>query len=314
MLKITAASVAKEFTRRGIPFEVIDEARSMLKFKHNDAWKYVRGSLDDSASPVGVSIADSKSICSKMVSAIGVMTPDEFFVAPHDNLMFPDALGTVVVKPSDAAHGNGVTINVKTQEELDKAIDTARTHSVSGNVLVQQQVSGNDLRVLVINGKIAAATERVPASVTGNGIFSIEQLIERENADNPDRGENYMKKLNFIDIQAAKTYLAKKLQNVPQKDETVQVVRAVNIGLGGTSIDRTDELPRVIAEQALAIARELHVNVCGVDFMTSDIADDKKYYFIEANACPSFGLHLNPAEGKPRPVDIMFVDYLLEKS
>lgn len=313
MLKVTAAAIVKELARRNIPYEIIDAERSMVQYMHKGTWRYIRSALDDSSSPVGVSIADSKPISSRLVRAMGIQAPDELILKDDTDLEgFLNTYGTVVVKPADAAHGDGVTINISDMNALAAAITIAKKHSVSGIIIVQQQVDGNDLRVLVIGGKVAAATERVSALVTGDGVSTILQLIEQEN-ENPDRGENYTKKLNVINMDAVRSFLKDNVHAVAKKGEKVQVVGPVNIGLGGTSTDKTDIIPASIAAEACAIAEKLHLNVCGVDFITSDMADETKYFYIEANSCPSFGLHLYPAVGKTRPVDVLFVDHLLNK-
>ncbi len=310
MLKVTAAAIAKEFTRRNIPFEILDEGRGMLKYFNMGEWRYTCSSLDDRTSPVGVRIADSKDICTRLVRSTNVKVPDEIIFRDDKNLEdFLNKHRTVVVKPNDAAHGNGVTINIHSIDALLSAASIAKASSLSGNVIIQQQVKGSDVRVLVIDGKVAAASERVSASIVGDGVSTIAQLIDTENK-NPKRGADYSKELNFIDVSVAEIFLKEHINFVPTKDTAVSVIGAVNIGQGGKSIDRTESIPSEIADKACEIADLLHLNVCGVDFMTNDIGDESQYYFIEANASPSFGLHLSPSEGIPRAVDELFVDYL----
>ena len=93
----------------------------------------------------------------------------------------------VVVKPLDGNHGRGVSLDLRTEEDVRRAYPIALDESRSRDVVVESYVTGNDYRVLVIGGKLAAVAERVPASVIGDGKLTVRQLVEKENAD-PRRG------------------------------------------------------------------------------------------------------------------------------
>jgi hypothetical protein len=176
--------------------------------------------------------------------------------------------------------------------------------------LLQQQVSGNDLRILIIDGQLAAASERVPASVVGDGSSTIMQLIEKENITNSLRGVNYEKPLNKIDVDSALQFLGESvLHTIPKKGESVQVVGTANIGTGGHAINRTDAVPAAIIDEAKKFASSTGVYTCGVDFLYDQ--SSQSWYFIEANSSPSFGLHLWPTEGEAINVTQIFVTRLL---
>ena len=61
---------------------------------------------------------------------------------------------------------------------------------------------GKDYRCLIIDGKVAAIAERVPAHVIGDGSSSVEKLVGLTNAD-PRRGVGHEKILTRIKIDAA---------------------------------------------------------------------------------------------------------------
>lgn len=315
MLRITARCIANEFDARGVDFEIVDKDKSILRYKNRGRWHYVRSSLCEFASAVGVSIADNKRLSRRIAEEIGLNTPDEVVAdSSEDAHLLLKRHKRVVVKPTDAAHGNGVTTAVSSTIDLKNAVNRAEEFSPSNTVIVQEMIDGYDIRVLIIGYEFAAATQRIPASVVGDGTSTISELIEKENLENDFRGENYTTRLNNIDLDAAKHHLGDDVDAVPDMGECLSVVGAANVGTGGISKDISSDIPDTIRQKAIEFSRHVGLPVCGVDFIASDISDAKTYSFIEANACPSFGMHIQPAIGKSQPVDILFVDYLMEQA
>lgn len=287
----------------------------LLRFSINGKTRYVQSSLTDQSSPIGMNISESKSITADLATSIGLKLPISMRYSTLDSSIdFLNAHKMIVVKPNDGAHGNGVTVGVTTQAELNDAVEIALKFSKSGTVILQQQVTGQDVRVLIIDGKLAASSIRTPAEVTGDGQHTIAQLIAIEN-DSELRGQNYHTSLNEIDSETANMFLGTAaLSSIPAKDETMQVAGTANIGTGGTATDITDHLPESIIMQSKDLAEELSLQCAGVDFIADDLADPSSYYFIEVNASPSFGLHMKPTHGSPREVQKIFVDMLLRDS
>ena len=91
------------------------------------------------------------------------------------------------MKPLDGNHGRGVRLDLRSEDDVRAAFPDALAESRSGDVVVETYVAGNDYRVLVIGGKLAAVAERVPASVTGDGEHTVRQLVDIANSD-PRRG------------------------------------------------------------------------------------------------------------------------------
>lgn len=220
----------------------------------------------------------------------------------------------VVVKPLNAAHGNGVTVDVTDIDSLTAAIDIAKTFSES--VIIQEARSkSKDLRVTCINYKFTAALIRVPARVKGDGRGTIKELIEAENKSQA-RGENYAKPLNKINLEKAETYLGAAIDEVPAAGEYKTVLGTANVGTGGETIQVTDSVPRWLVELAEKCAKVSDLPVCGIDFLINDqplpqsTVKQLKPVVIETNVCPSLFIHETPTYGQPQPVVKAYVDYL----
>lgn len=311
MLKITSQLIFDELTGRGVEVEIFDLPAGILRYRQNQEWQYTYSCRPETTSILGVKMCDEKILTTKLAADLGVPTPATCFCDAEDvALNFLNKYKKIVVKPLDASHGNGVTINVDSIESLRKSYEVACAFSKTGQVILQQQVQGDDLRVLIINGKLAAACQRIPARVFGDGRKTIYQLIEQENSTNNLRDYDYKTQMNVIDITAAKRYLKGKIDTyVPKTGEEVRVVGAANMGTGGEALDVTCTLPQQIIDDAIKITKTLKIMACGVDFMYDP--KTQNYYFIEANSTPSFGLHHNPTHGQSHNVTAKFVDAIL---
>ena len=82
----------------------------------------------------------------------------------------------MVVKPARGEQGRGVSVGLVTLEEVKAAIETAR--SVSDRVLLEACFAGEDLRLVVIDFKLAAAAIRRPPRVVGDGEHDLRTLID----------------------------------------------------------------------------------------------------------------------------------------
>lgn len=214
----------------------------------------------------------------------------------------------VVVKPVAGHKGQGVTTGIESEEEVRKAfkniIKTAETEGANfEGALVQKQIYGTDHRLLAVNGKFAAALERVPAYVVGNGTDNIEKLIEIENAleIRLDNARSPLAKIkideNLIDFLALQNL---SLQSVPAMDEKIVLRRVANISAGGVSINVTDKMHPENIKLVDDIAGFFNVKCLGIDVLSQDISKswrEGNFGIIEINAGPGVFMHLAPAYG-----------------
>ena len=309
----TATYIYKELRRREIPVEIVSEENSLLRYFYNDEWHMVKSCITDKASYPSCHICNTKTLAEIVAASVDMSVPAS---TRHESLELSEEFlleyAPIVVKPVDAAHGHGVSMNIKSKTDLKKALAIVKKYSKKPAIL-QQMVKGRDVRILIIGGKYAAAVRRVPASVIGDGEHTIQELIEMENKL-PHRKDPDVKmrgRMAIINLSSAKSYLKRKISRIPSAGEEVPVVGVGNTSLGGHAEDATDEIPAEIYEKAELFAQKLKLPVCGVDIL---LDEDGSYHFLEANAAPGFGPHHHPRYGQARDVTKMFVDTILEQA
>jgi cyanophycin synthetase len=253
-----------------------------------------------------------------LLEAAGLPVPETYLVTSEvaaqekAEKMFAEGK-QCVVKPLDAGHGNGITVEV-TAGMLADAFTYAR--AFSSNIIIQEQIAAAvDIRLTCIDYTFAAALVRIPARVKGDGEHTIEQLIDIENAKE-HRGLNYTKEMNEINKQRAQMYLGDVFQTVPPTGTWIQVIGTANVGTGGETVDVTDLLPKWLIEHAEHAARVAQLPVAGIDFLLDAMpavdASEQMLQprIIELNQCPSLFIHEYPIHGSPQPVVSKLLDYL----
>jgi cyanophycin synthetase len=141
-------------------------------------------------------------------------------------------------------------------------------------VIVETFVSGSDFRLLVVNYRFVAAALRIPACVVGDGRSTVQQLVDRTNAD-PNRGCSHEKILTTIKLDDESRQLLAEagldLGSVVPDAQTVYFKRTANLSTGGTSTDVTGEVHPDNILMAERIARTIGLDICGIDVMAPDI-------------------------------------------
>jgi cyanophycin synthetase len=314
----STGAIVSEAVRRGIPVLRLDPRRSLVQLGHGAYQKRFWATVTSTTANIAVDIAGNKELTNRMLQEVGIPVPRAMVVRREDDAVSAAArLGyPVVIKPLDGNHGRGVMINLTSEEEVREAYPTAESESRAGIVVVERFVTGKDFRILVVNNQVVAVAERVPAHVVGDGKQTIAQLIEQTNLD-PRRGVGHEKILTRISADAQTEEVLEKqdltLDSVPEAARFVQLKLTGNMSTGGTSIDRTDDIHPDNVEIARQAAMVVGLDVAGIDFITTDIAQSVRETngaIVEINAGPGFRMHTNPTEGHPRHVGRAVMDML----
>ncbi|MFI5172814.1 MAG: cyanophycin synthetase [Chitinophagales bacterium] len=308
-------SIVNEAERRKIPWRRMDD-ESMILFGQGKNQKSIKATISGDTSSIAVNMACDKAATKKILSKACIPLPlskviyDRMDIKPViTQLGFP-----LVVKPLNGNHGRGVTIGIKSEEEVATAFDIAQ--AISAEVIVEQYVPGFDYRFLVINYKLVAVAKRTPPFIKGDGISTVHELIDKLNAD-PKRGEGHMNLLTKVNIDSATLKILARhdqtLTSILPHNELLFLKETANLSTGGTAADVTDKVHPANIFLAERIAKLMHLDICGIDIIARDInvpITDRTGAVIEVNAAPGFRMHLAPSKGLPRNVAAPVIDML----
>ncbi len=310
-------AIIEEAEARDIPWQRLNEY-SLVQLGQGKHAQRIRATMTSHTSALAVDIAGDKVLTATLLGSAGLPVPRSESVRTLEGaLSVARRIGyPVVVKPLDGNHGRGVCINLTDDEAVRAAYPIAKKQSRRGVIVVETYITGKDYRCLIIDGKMAAIAERVPAGVTGDGEHTIRELVDITNAD-PRRGVGHEKVMTRIAVDDAALELVAAqgyaMDDVIPAGTTVKLALTGNMSTGGMSIDRTMDAHPDNVEIAEEAARVIGLDVAGIDFICPDITEPVRETggaICEVNAAPGFRMHTHPSIGEPQFIAKPVVDTL----
>ncbi len=297
-----ARIIADEALRRGIQVEVLDAETGELRLTHGGRTIVTRESLSEFTSAVAMSRCDDKRRTRRIAVEAGVTVPrGRLATFDEADQAFLDDVGDVVVKPTRGEQGKGITVGVDGPGELEAALARACEHCPE--VLIEQRARGDDLRLVVIDGKVVAAAIRKPAEIIGTGRHNVRDLIEAESRRRAAAtgGES---RIPLDDVTEGTVREAGwSYDEVLPEGTRLRVRRTANLHQGGTIHDVTAKVNPELCRVAVKMAEAIGIPVTGIDLLVPDVTEDE-YVFIEANERPGLANH------EPQPTAAAFIDFL----
>ena len=311
----SAMELVRAAEARDIPWYRLNDA-SLIQVGQGKYQQRIEAALTSQTPHIAVELASDKNICNQLLSDLGLPVPKQRLVYDAEEAKgAADRIGyPVVIKPLDGNHGRGVTVNITDEAGVEAAFAVAEEEG--RDVIIESMILGDDHRLLVVNGELAAAARRVPGHVKGDGSHTIAELIEIVNRD-PRRGVGHENVLTRLELDAQAMRLLDERgyspDTVPPEGEEVYLRKTANISTGGTAVDVTDTIHpdnKLMAERAISA---IGLDVGAVDFLTTDITRSYRETggaICEVNAGPGLRMHISPSEGKPRDVGGKIMDML----
>ncbi len=311
----STGSIVEEAIKRKIPYIRLNR-NSLVQLGYGINQKRIQATIASTTSSIAVEIACDKEDTKNLLEAAEIPVPrgsiiydEEDLEAAINKIKYP-----IVLKPVNGNHGKGATTNIKTWEEALEAMAAAKKYGRA--IICEKYITGRDHRILVINYKFVAAAIRTPAAVIGDGVSTVQQLIDKVNSD-PRRGYGHENVLTAIKIDDfTMNMLTDKgytLDTIIKKDEELWLKPTANLSTGGTATDVTDLVHPSNVFMCERIARIIGLDICGIDIMAENLTEpisETGGAILEVNAAPGFRMHLDPTEGLARNVAEHVIDML----
>ena len=252
--------------------------------------------MDDS---VTLRLAGHKPTVYDILAADGVPVPRHIAIGAFDLTAAKEFLRTstrpVVVKPASGTGGGaGVTTNITDTWRLMRALAQARAFGPTA--LVEEQIEGNNYRLLYLDNELIDAVERKPPSITGDGTSSIGTLVRRENALRVKTGPSLAQALLPIDVDMRHSLVAqgKSLRTVPAKGEIVRVKTVINGNRAEENVPALSQISEPLAAMGRRIVEKLGIRLAGIDIITTNPGIDLAKsggVVIDVNTTPGHYYH-----------------------
>ncbi len=282
---------------RAVGVEVESLPGNFLKLSHAGAISYAHGSDFAFESVVSYFLCGDKPLTARLLAERNLPVPmsRSFELSQYEEArrFFGKLSKPVVIKPSrGTAGGSGITLDVRNDSQLRDAF--ARAGAFGNDVLVEQQVDGEHLRITILDGEILGAVRRIPARVVGDGASSIRALIGAKNQLWRTRSpQNVLFRPIMVDLEVRRLLRREglRMSSVPADGEEILLRRVSNADAGGEIADIGDELHDDVRRLALRAAEAVGPVLCGVDLIVRDITkpvvDSESVYINEVNTTPS---------------------------
>jgi cyanophycin synthetase len=311
-------TLVTEAEARNIPWMLLS-ARAMVQLGYGIHQKRIQATLSNFSGILAVELACDKEGTKIMLKDAGVPVPQGTTIQFFEELesAIADVGGyPIVIKPLDGNHGRGITIDINSWAEAEEAYELAHKESKTRSIIVERFYKGSDHRLLVINGKLVAVAERVPAHVVGDDRHTIEELIDITNED-PKRGEGHDNVLTKITVDKTALGVLERqgyrLETILDRGEVAYLRATANLSTGGIAIDRTDDIHPENLWIAERVAKIIGLDIMGIDVVTPDISKPLREVdgvIVEVNAAPGFRMHVAPSQGLSRNVAAPVMDML----
>ena len=311
----STAHIVDAATDRRIPSIRLTDG-NLVQLGYGAAQRRIWTAETDRTSAIAEGIASDKDLTKTLLSSCGVPVP-EGAIARSAEAAWEEAedIGLpVVVKPIDANHGRGVSLNLTTEAEVKAAYRIASEEGESRSVLVERFITGSEHRLLVVGRKVVAAARGESLWVTGDGRQNVAELCDSQINIDPRRGESEEFPLSpVLPRESDENKLQLERQgltpdSVPPAGQKVLI--QVN---GNVADDVTDLVHPDVAHAAALAARVVGLDIAGVDLVCDDISRplaEQRGAIIEVNASPGLLAHTKPASGTARNVGKDIIDHL----
>ncbi len=167
---------------------------------------------------------------------------------------------------------------------------------------------------MVVGGNVVAACRGEAAWVVGDGLSSVQQLVDSQLNSDPRRGNSDIHPLETIQLRSV--VLANLERQGMSPDSVPETGRRVLVSANGNhAIDCTDDLHADVAHICTLAAKVIGLDIAGIDLVCKDIRQplaEQGGAIVEVNAGPSLLMHLNPAQGQPRAVGEAILSHLFQ--
>jgi cyanophycin synthetase len=311
----STASIVDAAADRGIPHIRLNDG-NLVQLGYGHRHRRIWTAETDRTSAIAEGISKDKDLTKQLLTMCGVPVPEGQIVdSPAAAWEAAQDVGLpVCVKPTDGNHARGVSLELSLQEDIEAAYEIALAEG--SEVIVERFVLGEEHRLLVVGEQVVAANKGETASVTGDGVHTVRELIELQINSDPRRGEEEDFPLDTIRLDEHTTSVLElkrqglNAESVPEAGRQVLVMRT-----GNMSMDVTDLVHPDVAAQAVLAARVVGLDIAGVDLVAQDIGKPlgpQGGAIVEVNAGPGLLMHLKPATGQARPVGQAIANHLFQ--
>lgn len=290
-----------EAKQRGITmqqFVILDKPIEQYRAKINNSWQYFESlPIPPYLPQLSYSWMDDKWLLKKKLLDAQIPVPKGARVSSLKQALkvFETLHKPVITKPSLGSRGRHTTTFIHTKEELTEGFNIAQKLSLF--VVVEEMLMGSVYRATYVGGEIVGILRGDPPRITGNGIQTVQELIDKKNREKDSRVKDVVVTKKTVEFLSRLGY---RLDSILEKDKTIDLSEKIGTSYGGFAAEDSPRTHPKTLEYLKRAGDLLNAPVIGFDFIIPDIEadpDSQHWGIIEANSLPFINLHHFPLEG-----------------
>lgn len=298
----------------GINYEIISHGYAVRYENNGKHWFIILAGTPLNNMP-SVSLSRRKNLSYRILEKAGIPVAEQRDLKTEEEaIQFFNEKKYIVLKPVQGIGGSGVSVLPRDEVQVVKAFTLAKEvnkASSETDVLGEVFASGVNYRVLVLGDEVIGVVRRIPASIIGDGVNSVQELIKQKN---DARREMVLSPIQVDDELFKKLHSqSMDLSSIPAANQEVYVRFNSNLSTGGTTEECAKELHPAFAEIAVNATKALGLTLGGVDLIAEDITDPTKPCVInEVNWNPGLRVHYKADKGEIVKVAVPIMKYMSE--
>ncbi len=311
-LSISSRLIIEEAEKIWFKSKILLKERNLFLLKNEKEEKYFKNIDCGLNNSFAYKIAKEKDLTYIMLKKYKINTPESIYISENDleNIDYKKLTPPLVLKPINWIHGTWVIMNLKTKREIMKSVKLSFKTLKTSKLILQEQISWNDYRILIVWDEVVAWAKRIPPYIIWDWEKSILDLINIENK-NPFRWKwkSHDSSMSKIKIDEDTNITLKKqwykINSILEKDKKIFVRSNCNLSTGGSAIDVTDIINDNIKKQCLKLCKACQLKIAWIDILTTDISKTLKETWgaiIELNSTPWLRMHHFPSKWESRNV------------
>ena len=257
--------------------------------------------------PDTVRISRAKPIVRTMLRAHGLPTPNDAEFSLHElkkAYRFLAQHRLCVVKPAyGTGSGSGITTGLATPRQLFKA--ALRAAGYGPTLLIEEQVEGDTIRLLYLDGQLLDAVKRCPPTVLGDGKSRISQLVESLNHQRLSAGYKLAQAILKYDMDMERTLARQDLswRSVPADGQRIVLKGVINDNMADENVSVVDQVCESIIAAGRLAAELIGARLVGIDIITPDVRqglEETGGKILEVNTTPGYHYHYFTQNGTCR--------------
>lgn len=321
-LDLSSQLLAEQALARGIKVDVVDAQANIMRLTHaNRAQLVVAGSGTDLNPQALTTVLGHKVAAKQIMAEHGVQVPaSQTYRSANQLIDDYDRYaqgGGIVLKGTESTH-TVVAFRIMPKRELFEQV-VRQLFEQTKTVMAEELIVGSSYRFLVIDGKVQAIVERIPANIVGDGRSTVQTLLDRKNA-RALRGTAFRYPQSELKLGTVERYRLQSynmdLDSVVSRGTQILLREDATFGNGSDVLDATDEMHDSYITAVEKLAADLKLKVAGVDVMIPNLYAEltpehpEMAVYLGIHAAPYLYPHLFPMFGAARPVATQLLNTL----